>query len=177
MIILSPLLCRLLLQNEFYDAWVFVPFLLIYASFNIESGVWGGVFSAKKDAFAMTFSTIMGAVANVLFCLCLVPFFGAYGAAFAAMIAGFVIWAIRAKRISRHISSNFRIKRTALLYGLLFFQALLMVVLQNDITSYIIQLIFVSTILIVLRKELYGVSQLICNTIKNKLAIIFKMEH
>lgn len=122
-----PVLASVLFQQEFYSAWIYVPFLLIYVVFNVASGIWGGIFSARKDAFSMAFSMIVGAVLNVLLAVLLVYLIGVQGAAIATLVSGCVIWLIRAARIGKHSGADFHNIRSALIYLVLTLQATEMV--------------------------------------------------
>lgn len=76
-------LAYILFKKEFYGAWLFVPALLYATLFNGMCGFVGTIFSAAKKTNAIFFTTIAGAVTNIVLNFCLIPNWGAQGAAIA----------------------------------------------------------------------------------------------
>lgn len=93
---------ELLFRGEFYAAWKYVPFLMIASFFGALSGFLGVVFSAANKTRAFASTTIIGAAVNVLLNILLVPDYEGVGAAFSALISGFLVWISRVK-----ISANY----------------------------------------------------------------------
>lgn len=103
LIILSKPVGRILYQKEFFDAWQYVPFLLISCVLNSASGFCGSILSAKKDSKSMAISALCGAVANILMNFGFVYWIGVQGAAIATAIASFIIYYIRKKSVEQDI--------------------------------------------------------------------------
>ena len=66
LIVLTRVMARLLYAKEFYDAWQYVPFLLIAIVFGALSGYIGGIFAAVKDTVIFAKTSIIGAITNVI---------------------------------------------------------------------------------------------------------------
>lgn len=154
MIIFTRVLARLLYAKDFYDAWIFVPFLLNAFVFSSLSGYLGGVFSAVKDSSAFAKSTVVGAAANVVLNLLLVPILGAIGAAIATIICYFLIWLLRLIGSKRYIKIRFDLKRDSIGYLLLLLQiGVLFRIKIDSIVYYTIQIILFVLLLLLFNRE------------------------
>lgn len=126
LIVGTRIISRLLFAKEFYQAWRFVPILLIYIVFNTLSGIIGGVFSAAKDTRALAKSAIVGAVSNLALNFLFIYFWGAIGAAIATVLSSVIIWLMRWQYSKKYIRWTVNLKRHYVEYLLLGVQALLM---------------------------------------------------
>ena len=122
--LLSKPLARILYANEFYQAWRYVPFLLISSVLNCASGFVGPILSAKKDSKSMALSAIYGACANIILNIILVYLIGVQGATIATVISSYLIYYFR----MRAVKNEFSVKeywRVLVTWGLLCMQATL----------------------------------------------------
>lgn len=86
---------RLLYQKEFFEAWQFVPFLVISCVFNSAAGFLGPILAAKKDSKSMALSALYGSAANIVLNIGLVYLAGVQGACIATLISSFIIFYFR----------------------------------------------------------------------------------
>ena len=103
LIIANKIICKILLQAEFYSAWKFVPLLLMGATIGCFSTFLGTFYNAIKNNTILMLSTVIGAGINILFSFILIPMYGGIGAAVANVIGYSVITIIRAIDISKRI--------------------------------------------------------------------------
>lgn len=154
-IIMVKFIAGIMFAYEFYEAWLFVPILLIANVFGAMSGLIGGVFSAAKDTKIYSYSTMIGAIVNIVLNIILIKFIGVIGAAIATAISYFVVWVIRMVNAKKYITLRLNIKRDLVVYFILVLQAALMINIDST-KVYILQLIlFISTI-ILYYKEISG---------------------
>ncbi len=113
---------KILYSNEFFEAWCFVPPLLISVVFNAMALFIGSIFTAVRDTATLAISTVVGAVANIGFNFALIPFFGAYGAAIATLISYGITLLMRHVILRKHIHMKIRWNRDFVGYGLLLVQ-------------------------------------------------------
>lgn len=99
LIIFIKILAKILFANDFYSAWIYVPFLLVSCVFGAAAGFIGQILSAKKDTSALAKSTVAGAIVNIVFNIILVFILGAQGAAISTAIANFIVYIVRRKAI------------------------------------------------------------------------------
>ena len=74
-----PILAKLTLKNDFYDAKEYLPFILLAAILNCMSSVLGSLYSTYKKTDKMVHVSIVGAVTNVISGVVLVPHIGIWG--------------------------------------------------------------------------------------------------
>lgn len=94
-LLFNKILAKLLYANEFYEAWICVPFLLLGVTFNGMALFEGCLFTAVKKTKSVSKTTLIGAIVNTVANFTLIPFIGFIGAAFATMIGYFTVWLIR----------------------------------------------------------------------------------
>lgn len=153
-IILSRILSKILYAKDFYNAWVYVPFLTIAFLFGAMSGYLGSIFVAVKDSKLFAISTIIGAVINTILNIILVRKIGVLGAAIATTISYFIIWAIRFSQIKLFIQLNVPLYRDLMVYILLLIQTIVLIILQDYSFSYFIQIIIILLMLLLFRNEI-----------------------
>lgn len=124
---LSPLLAMLLFQGEFYNAWVYIPFLLIYVVLNTMSGLLSPFFLACYKTKHIAVSTFLGAVVNLALGIPLVMMIGAQGAAIACLCAGLVNWLWRGAKARECIDFDLHMRRSCAVCGLLVLQGFVMI--------------------------------------------------
>ena len=106
LIILTKFLARILYANDFFQAWKYVPFLLVSSVINTASGVLGPILSARKNSKAMATSAMYGIVTNILLNIILVIKIGAQGAAIATAISSLVIYLSRYSSLHKDMALN-----------------------------------------------------------------------
>lgn len=152
-IIMVKFIARIMFAYKFYEAWVFVPILLLANVFGAISGLIGGVFSAVKDTKIYSYSTTIGAIVNIILNIILIKFVGVIGASIATAISYFVVWVIRIVNAKKYITLKINFKRDLVVYFILVSQAVLMINIDS-IKVYILQIILFITIIILYSKEI-----------------------
>lgn len=98
-------LAHLLYANEFFEAWRYVPFLLVGVFLNGLALFEGCIFGAAKRTKEVSTTTIAGSIASIAFCVALTFAFGPVGAAVATFLGYLVTWGVRTavmvKRVAR----------------------------------------------------------------------------
>lgn len=122
LITLNKILSAFLYSNNFFDAWKYVPFLLIASAFGGISGYMGGIFSAVKDSKVIGKTTMIGAGVNLAMNIFLVPFCGALGAAIATLFSYWITYCARLIKLREYIQMKIHIVRDNISYLLLTLQ-------------------------------------------------------
>ena len=104
LLILNKIICKILLQSDFYSAWKFVPLLLLAATFGCIATYFGTFYNAVKNNKMLMVSTIVGAIINFGLNFFLIPQYGGMGAAIATAFSYFVIMVIRMVDVCRFIN-------------------------------------------------------------------------
>lgn len=95
LIFLTRPLARLLFAQDFYEAWHYVPVLVLGYVFYTVSSFLGTVYTAAKQTKMLFYSTMVAAISNIIMDLIMTPIMGPMGAAIATMISYFIICVIR----------------------------------------------------------------------------------
>ena len=99
----TKFLATILYKNEFFEAWEYMPFLLISVVFSSLAGVLSGVFVAVKDSKLIGYTSFVGAVINIIFNIILISVMGPIGAAIATLISSLAIWVMRYAKAKKYI--------------------------------------------------------------------------
>lgn len=126
-LLVLKLASKIVFGIEFFEAWKYVPFLLLSVIFGALSGFIGTIFCAEKDSKIYSISTIIGAIINIVMNLILVPFIGAMGAAFATCISYIVIHIIRCQLVKKYMILDINRKVTISNYIIVMFQSLVLI--------------------------------------------------
>lgn len=125
LIIVNIPISKILFQKEFFEAWKYSSFLVLGILFSGLSSFVGGVFTAVKKTKLLAIATISSAAINVILNTCLIPEWGAYGAAIATAISFFFCWLINMINARRFIRFKYYWHKDVLAYALLIGQIIL----------------------------------------------------
>ena len=89
------IICKFLFLNEFYRAWRFVPLLIMAYVFHDLATFMGSVYTSSKKTKMLFYSTLVGAVVNIILNVLIIPYLGALGGALTTFISYFMVWFIR----------------------------------------------------------------------------------
>lgn len=132
-IAITPVLATLMFSNKFYDAWIYVPILMLCLVFDCLGSVVGGVFSAVGNTRPIAASATVSVVLTVIACLILIPIIGLWGAAISSLISSISIWLCRTYWAKPYISSKIRWRSLLLILIILTVQALLAILVPVGI--------------------------------------------
>ena len=83
---LTPLLARLALKNDFYEAGVYLPIILLAAILHCVSSLLGTLYSAYRKTRRMVGASLVGAITNLAAGLALTPLCGIWGVCMASVL-------------------------------------------------------------------------------------------
>lgn len=121
----SRLLVRLLAEEEYFDAWQFVPVLRLAMVFAAFSTFLSSVYVVLKKSSLSFWTALLGAGSNVILTLILIPRIGVMGAALATLASYILVFFVRAVSIRRLLPFPLAVPIVTLDAGLLSAQALL----------------------------------------------------
>ena len=85
----------ILVSKNFFESWIFVPFLVISVIFSCFSSFLSTIYMSEKKNTMVMVTMFGGALINIILNFVLIPVYGALGAAFSTMISYFVVFVIR----------------------------------------------------------------------------------
>ena len=145
-LIVKPL-ATFLFRKEFYEAWKFVPPLLISVIFGALTGFLGSICLAHKDSKSMGKATGVGALVNVILNLALIPMYQAMGAAVATGISYFTMCMMALIFVRSHVNLKIDFVRNFISYIILIAQSVIMI---NEFDRHIYYSAVLFTILILI---------------------------
>ena len=154
LIIFNKLIAKILFANDFYVAWKYAPFLMLAVVFGSLSNLLGGIFAAAKKTKVYGKTTMVGAGVNVIANVGLVLLCGPVGAAIATVLSNIVVWGCRIKEANKIILIQTRYTRNFISYIIVFIQCICMLIIENSIFMYPLEVAFLLIILILYRGEL-----------------------
>lgn len=163
---LNKVLSKFLFAKGFYNAYVFVPFLIVAVMFGGVADFLATIYLTAKKTKMIFYSTVISAVTNTALNFILIPHFGGIGAAFATMISYFVLWIIRLIDSRKILAMSIDYKNDICSISIVLVCAICITI--NDDTQYILSFIGMVIILVMRHKE---VKWLLCSAkiyLKNK---------
>lgn len=97
-------LARILYSNEFFEAWRYVPFLLVGVFLNGMALFQGCIFSAARRSREVSLTTLVGAAASLASCISLTVLIGPIGAAVATMVGYLFTWIVRTRVMLKSVA-------------------------------------------------------------------------
>lgn len=164
MIACMPFLFYILINDKFYDAIYYVPFLVLGAVFNVVACLYSGIYLAKKDSKIVSKTSVIAAVVNIAINLILIKFIGLYAAAISTTIAYFVMMICRHFDIKRYV--NIKFEKGLLLKSILIYSLSIFLFYQENIYLNILNLVIVIIYSVILNKEFL---KSCINTVTSKL--------
>lgn len=105
-ILLAKPLIRLLADEAYFEAWTFVPVLIMATIFACFSTFMTSIYMVEKRGGLNLATMSAGAVANVVLNLLLIPKMGAQGAAVATFVSYVIVFGLRAVNTRKFININ-----------------------------------------------------------------------
>lgn len=122
----TDVLCRIVLQKEFYEGRFLLPILLAAAVYSFYAAYFGTFYTVVKNNTMSMISTIAAAVSNVVLNLLLIPRMEGLGAAYATLISYIIMAVIRVIDTRRFVRHKVRLWNILLQNVLLLAEAVVM---------------------------------------------------
>ena len=135
LIALSKVFTVLLMNQSYYDAWQYMPTLIVATVYLALATFLGSVYLVKKKSVLSLLTSVAGAVANIGVTFVAIPYFldrfdpitAAQGAALGAIAGYLAVFVIRAVNAQKYIKFNVQPLKLILNTILLAVQALIMI--------------------------------------------------
>ena len=115
LLILKPLM-KLLLSSGYYGGWRLVPLMLIAVIYTTLASFLGVMYTADKKTSGVFYSTLIGAIINVICTVILIKLIGVYGATVANTISFACVSIYRYIEMKRIDKVQLRISKFILLH-------------------------------------------------------------
>lgn len=132
-IVLTPLISKFVLLNDFYESWIYVPLLIVSACLGCYSVFFGGFYTASKNNRMLMISTLVGSIINITFCVLLIPKFGVFGALISSNLCYLSIVIIRVIDTRKFVELNVKWRNSIISLILLVGQSTYCLLSTNNI--------------------------------------------
>nr|WP_042199054.1 polysaccharide biosynthesis C-terminal domain-containing protein [Paenibacillus camerounensis] len=159
----------MLVSNEFYTVWEYVPFLLAGIIFSSFSGFLGTNYIAAKETKGVFKTSVLGGGVNIILNIILIPILGINGAGLSTLISFLIIWLIRVYDTRKYIKVDINKKSLIINCLLISFQTSILYITLIPIYEFIVEFILMIFVLIVNKNLLKITGQLLFSKMKVKL--------
>ena len=122
LIAFSKVASVVLFADSYYEAWLYVPILVVATVFTSFDSFLATAYFTKKKTMVSFYTSMVGAVLNIVLNLFWIPSWGAIGASIATLVSYFAVFVLRAATMHRYIRFNLQIPKivvnTVLLCGM-----------------------------------------------------------
>lgn len=122
LIAFSKVASVVLFADSYYEAWLYVPILVVATVFTSFDSFLATAYFTKKKTMVSFYTSMVGAVLNIVLNLFWIPSWGAIGASIATLVSYFAVFVLRAATMHKYIRFNLQIPKivvnTVLLCGM-----------------------------------------------------------
>ena len=118
-IVFSKIITSILFAQSYFDAWRFVPYLVVAYVFHDLAAFMGSIYTAGKNTKMLFYSTLAGAGINIVLNCVFISRYGAVGGAITTLISYFAVYVIRRTDIKRIMEFQIGGKRNTICLALL----------------------------------------------------------
>ncbi len=158
-------LAQILYAKDFFQAWKYVPPLVVGTVFNGIALFEGCLFTAVKQTKEVSNTTLTGALINTVLNFVLIPYTGAFGAAIATMLGYLIIWIARTLKVLKIV--NMRVKWKKHIFCTIVM--LLQVAIASNEKIYFLQIFCVFLIILFQREYFFKIVNFVIISIQNIL--------
>ncbi len=156
-----------LFSVDFYDAWKYIPLLLVSVVFGALSGFLGSLYTASMHTKMLFITTLVGGIVSLIFNFLLVPYWGPMGSSAASVVSYVVVWLMRLIDSRKYAKLQISLARDIFCYLLIIAQAIIVVYLPSREGYVSSTTVFVIIVLFYI-KELRSLHRMAENFIKAK---------
>lgn len=151
-IIIKPLYL-FAMSASFTSAWSYVPLLSIATFFNCSAGFFGVVYTVSKKSYKAFYTTLVGAVTNLLFNFILIPRLGMYGVAIGTSLGYLIVMLIRMYDAKKEVGMKFDVNRTLIMVLCIISQAVV-TTLDIGFVTWIFGIIVIIIIFVLYKRDI-----------------------
>ena len=127
LILCAKLVTRILVADNFYPSWEYMPTLIIATALSCFVTFLGTIYIVEKKSKSSLFTTVIGTVFNLVCNFILIPLMGVHGAALSTALSYGLVFLLRALHTRKYIPITWNIGRFAINAAVVVGQAILMV--------------------------------------------------
>ncbi len=102
--VFSKWIATILFAKEYFEAWTYVPTLLVAAVFSSMAGFLAQIFTSAKKTVVLFISTVLGVIVNAVLNYVLIKQFGTIGAAYGTLFSFMTVWLTRSIYVQKIVN-------------------------------------------------------------------------
>jgi O-antigen/teichoic acid export membrane protein len=150
-LLLTPFIMKILAQKDFYQGWVYAPFLILSVVYPLSTGMLGSLYGAFKQNKGVFVSVVSGAILNVILNFIFLQTIGVIGATISTAICRLYISVFQSKDTEKFLKFNRHYKKMIINNCLLLVQAICLIYVAHF--RYLIQCVILLLILLINHKQ------------------------
>lgn len=111
LIVTAQISTKILAAPAYYEAWQYIPFLVMATTFSCLASFLSSVYMVEKKSISTLLTTMLGAGVNIGLNILWIPVHGVYGAAFATLLSYSVMFAVRALHTRKYVRIKWNVGR------------------------------------------------------------------
>ena len=140
LIILTQPIMAFIARNDFYNGWIYAPFLILSIVFSFSTGMVSTLYGAYEKNTGVLYSVLLGGGVNIILNLLFIPQIGVIGATISTAVSRFIIAIYRLKDTEKLLKFNRGYKSTMIGCFLISMQCIMLLLVKNY--TYLIQFVF-----------------------------------
>ena len=165
LLVLKPLM-NVFVSEAFYEAWKYVPLLLVGTIFQAFSSFFGTNYTASKKTKGAFSTSVYGAVVNIGINIILIPMWGIQAAAFSTMLAYLTMWLLRVFDTKKFTNIKIDWKSISFSIVVIALQFVGLYFIENTIMFFVEEAVLVVILLFIQRKYIKQVYNFGMNLLK-----------
>lgn len=131
-----PIIYTIVVGEEYWDSYQYIPVLLYANSWNVLVNLIGGIYVAKKRTKEIAHTTIASAIINIIINLALIKFIGLHAATISTLISYMAMAIYRAIDCQKYVKLKIKVK-DIILFTIIFTISSTLYILNNPIINII----------------------------------------
>ncbi len=127
LIVFAKVITKILVADDFYASWEYIPTLIIATVFSCLVTFLGSIYVVTKRSKSTLWTTMVGAIGNIIGNILLIPVWGVHGAAISTAVSYGLVFLIRALHTRRLIPMQWDMPRFIFNLVIVCVQAVVMV--------------------------------------------------
>lgn len=169
---ITKFLMQFLVDESYYISWTYIPFLYLATIFSGFSSFYGASYLSSEKTMGSFYTSVLGAVVNLIVAICLIPLIGIQGACVATMLAFLTMWIARIINTRKYFKININIK-TLVELSIITAVYVYLYYYENTILEFILFILALIIFALYNKKLLLKVKQVLFNKVKglNKIKV------
>ncbi|THV59011.1 lipopolysaccharide biosynthesis protein [Chryseobacterium candidae] len=111
----SPVMTKILVSKEYFEAWQYMPFLYLGVGFNAIAGFLGLKYQKEKNTLKITITSLLGAIISIVSSIVLIQILGLQGISISFLIGFYFMFIFRYWDILKSEKIQVRIRKLCLI--------------------------------------------------------------